>query len=147
MLHVTTSLCTAWAMMTETWGWPKCSLCHFVLVSPCFFFPSCHPGSLSFPSAMRAVWEVGAGFSALCPVVWSEVEHLPSAMQPTYQAAHFVHLLSSRILLPTVPFFFFLPKILLSLFDTETDVHTTWILAQTKSVQGNGENSGGSVLC
>lgn len=91
MLRVTNSLCTAWERMTETQGLPKCSVCHFVLGSPCFFFPICHPGSLSFPSAMRAAWEVGAGFSALCLVVWSEAEHSPSAMQPMCQAAHLAH--------------------------------------------------------
>lgn len=77
--------------MTGTQGLPKCSVCHFVLGSPCLFFLSCHPGSLSFPSSVRAVWEAGAGFSALCVVLWSEAEPLPSTMQPMCQAAHLAH--------------------------------------------------------
>lgn len=113
-----------------------------------FFFPSCHPGSLPFPSAMRAVWEVGAGFSALCLVVWSEAEHLPSAMQPMCQAAHLAHpILFNDVASYSSSSFFYSQKSyslcfkLKQMFTLHAYYHT---VSPSKAME---KNSGGIVSC
>lgn len=61
---------------------------------------------------------------------------------------HTLLILSSSVMsLPTISSIFLLPQILLALFEAETDVHITCILAHSKSIQGNGKNAGGTVLC
>ena len=132
--------------MTEIWGWPKCSVCYFVLSSPCFLFPSCHPGSLSSPSAMLAVWEVGVGFLSpiwLCGLRQNSylLQYSPLARLHTLAwggGDPWPSYLVQGCLLPTVPFF---PpnKILLSLCQTKSDVQITCVLAHSKSIQGNGK--------